>query len=97
MSKPPISETIRAKLEQYEVERHVSEFAAQAEQLLEHGRARAGQLVREHRDDVDRLVERAAHAVDRRTEGRHAARIDQVRLQIERGVERLADQDQDGR
>ena len=64
MSKPPISETIKAKLEQYEVERHVSEFAAQAEQLLEQGKARAGELAREHR---------------------------------ERGVERLAEQDQDGR
>ena len=97
MSKPPISETIKAKLEQYEVERHVTEFAAQAEQLLEQGKARAGELAREHRDDLDRLIDRAAHAVDRRTDGRHAARIGQVRLQIERGVERLAEPDQDGR
>ena len=69
MSKPPISETIKAKLEQYEVERHVSEFAAQAEQLLEQGKARAGELAREHRDDLDRLLDRAADAVDRRTDG----------------------------
>ena len=96
MSKPPISETIKAKLEQYDVERHVSELATQAEHLLEQGRARAAELAREHRDDLDRLIDRAAHAVDRHTEGRHAARIGQVRLQIERGGERLAEHDQDG-
>ena len=97
MSKPPISEAIKAKLEEYEVERRVSELAAQAEELLAQGVARAGALTREHRHDLDRLLDRAADAVDRRTEGRHATRISQVRLQIDRGVERLAEQDQDGR
>jgi ElaB/YqjD/DUF883 family membrane-anchored ribosome-binding protein len=95
MSKPPISETIKAKLDQYEVERHVSEFAAQAEQLLEQGKARAGELAREHRDDIDRLLDRATDAVDRRTDGKHASRIGQVRHQLDRGVERLAEQDPD--
>ena len=68
MSKPPISETIKAKLEQYDVERRVSALAAQAEELLEQGRARAGDLAREHRDDIDRVLDRAADAVSRRTD-----------------------------
>jgi hypothetical protein len=97
MSKPPISETIKAKLEEYDVERHVTALAAQAEQLLEQGRARAAQLAREHRDDLDRLLDRAADAVDRRTERRHAPRISQVRHQIGRGVDRLAEHDEDHR
>ena len=46
MSKPPISETIKAKLEEYEVERRVSELATQAEHLLQQGRARAAALAR---------------------------------------------------
>ena len=97
MSKPPISETIKAKLEEYEVERRVSEFAAQAEELLQQGRARAAELAREHRDDIDRLLDRATDAFDRRTDGRHASTIVQVRHQLDRGVERLADQDPDAR
>ena len=97
MSKPPIGETIKAKLEQYQVERRVSELATQAEHLLEQGRARAAELARDHRDDIDRLLDRATDAVDRRTEGRHASRIGQVRHHLDRGVERLAEQDPDGR
>ena len=96
MSKPPISETIKAKLEEHEVERRVSELAIQAEHLLQQGRARAAALAREHRDDIDRLLDRATDAVDRRTDGRHASRIGQVRHQLDRGVERLAEQDPDG-
>jgi len=97
MSKPPISETIKAKLDEYDVDRRVSALAVQAEELLEQGVARAGRLTRQHRHDLDRLLDRAAEAVDRRTEGRHATRIDQVRHQIGRGVERLAEHDRDGR
>ena len=95
MSKPPISETIRVKLEEYDVERRVSELAVQAEHLLAQGRARAAELAREHRDDIDRLLDRATDAVDRRTDGRHASTLVQVRHQLERGVERIADHDPD--
>jgi RNA-splicing ligase RtcB len=95
MSKPPISETIRAKLEEYDVERRIDELAQQTEQLVEQGRARAGALAREHRDDITRLLDQAADAVDRRTDGKHASRIGRLRLHLERGVERLADQDRD--
>ena len=97
MSKPPISETIKAKLEQYEVDRRMSELATMAEQLIEQGRARAGELAREHRGDIDRLLDRATGAVDRRTEGRHAEQLERVRGHVDRGVERLADQRPDGR
>ncbi len=97
MSKPPISETIKAKLEEYEVERRVSELAVQAEHLIQQGRARAAELAREHRDDIDRLLDRATDAFDRRTDGKHASTLVQVRHQIDRSVERLADQDPDSR
>jgi len=93
MSKPPISETIKAKLEQYEVERRVSALAAQAEELLEQGKARAGDLAREHRDDIDRVLDRAADAVSRRTDARHASWVGQVREHLDKGIERLAEQD----
>lgn len=97
MSKPPISETIKAKLEQYDVERRVSELAGQAEHLLEQGRARAAELAREHRADIDRLLDRATDAVDRRTDGKHASTLHRVRHHVDRGVERIADQDPEGR
>ncbi len=97
MSKPTISESIKAKLEQYQVDRRASELAQQAERLVEQGRARAGELAREHREDIDRALDRATDAVDRRTDGKHASRLGQLRQHLDRGVERIAEQDPDGR
>lgn len=96
MSKPPIGETIRAKLEEYDVERRVGELATQAEALVGQGMARAGAFTREHRHDLDRFLDRASDEIARRTDGRHADHVDQVRRSIERGADRLAEHDDQG-
>lgn len=90
--KPPFTETIRAKLDEYEVDRHLSELASTLEDVVRQGVARAGELAHEHKGDIDRLIDKAATAVDRRTDGKHADRISQVRGSLERGVERIAEQ-----
>jgi hypothetical protein len=90
--KPPISETIRAKMEEYEVERRVNELASQAEHAVRQGIAKAGELTYEHRGDIERWLDKAAGAVDRRTDGKHADRIVEVRGRLERGVEKLVEQ-----
>ena len=86
------AETLRAKLEEYDVERHLGEFAAQLEQVVRQGLETVGALAHEHRDDVGGFLSRTAEALDRRTDGRHAETINQVRGQLERGMERLAEQ-----
>ena len=58
--KPPIGETIRAKLEEYEVERHLNDLATTIEGAVRHGMARAGELAHEHKGDIDRLLDKAA-------------------------------------
>jgi len=90
--KPAIGDTIRAKLEEYEVDRHLHDLASQAEHVVRQGIAKVGELAHDHREDIDRLLDKAASAVDRRTEGRHAEKITQVRGSLERGVERIAEQ-----
>ncbi|HEY3529157.1 MAG TPA: antitoxin [Nocardioides sp.] len=90
--RPPIGETIRAKMDELEVERHLSELAGTLEHAVRQGVAKAGDLAHEHRGDIERLIDKAATAVDRRTDGRHADKISQVRGSLERGVERIADQ-----
>jgi F0F1-type ATP synthase membrane subunit b/b' len=95
MSKQPLSETIKAKLEEYEVERRLDELGTQAEHLVDQGRARAAELARDHRDEISRLVDRAADAVARRTDERHASWIDRVREHVERGVDKVAEQSPD--
>jgi len=88
----PFAETVRDKFEEFEVERHLEDFAAQLEQVVRQGIETIGALAHEHRDDIGGFLSRTAEAIDRRTDGRHAETISQVRGQIERGVERLAEQ-----
>jgi RNA-splicing ligase RtcB len=90
--KPPLADTIRAKMEEYEVDRHLNDLATTLEGAVRHGVAKAGELAHEHKGDIERLLDKAAGAVDRRTDGKHAERISQVRGSLERGVEKIADQ-----
>ncbi|HEX4471797.1 MAG TPA: antitoxin [Nocardioides sp.] len=94
-AKPPLGDTIRAKLEEYEVDRHLNDLATTLESAVRQGVARAGELAHEHKGDIDRLLDKAASAVDRHTDGKHAERISQVRGTLDRGVERIADQRSD--
>jgi hypothetical protein len=90
--KPPLADTIRAKMEEYEVDRHLNDLATSLEGAVRQGVAKAGELAHEHKGDIERLLDKAAGAVDRRTDGKHAERISQVRGSLERGVEKIADQ-----
>jgi hypothetical protein len=90
--RPSFGEAVRAKMEEYDVDRHLHELADTVEHVVRQGVARAGALAHEHQGDIERLIDKAAGVVDRRTDGRHAATIQQVRGSIERGVGRIADQ-----
>jgi hypothetical protein len=88
----PFPETLRAKLEEYDVEGHLEDIASQLEQAIRQGVETVGALAHEHRDDIGGFLSRTAETLDRRTDGRHAEIISQVRSQLERGLERLAQQ-----
>jgi hypothetical protein len=90
--KPPLADQIRAKLDEYEVDRHLNDIATTVEQAVRTGMAKAGELAHEHKGDLERLFDKAADAVDRRTEGKHAEKIQQVRGSLERGVDKIAEQ-----
>lgn len=90
--RPPLADQIRAKMDEYEVDRHLNEIATTLEHAVRTGVAKAGEFAHEHKGDLERLIDKAAGAVDRRTDGRHADKIQQVRGSIERGVDKIADQ-----
>ena len=90
--KSHMGDSLWAKLDEYEVERHLTELATSVEHAVRQGVAKAGELAHEHRGDIDRLIERAASAVERHTDGKHTDRISQVRGSLERGVGTIADQ-----
>jgi RNA-splicing ligase RtcB len=90
--RPPLADQIRAKMDEYEVDRHLNELATTLEHAVRQGMQKAGEFAHEHRGDIERLFEKAAGAVDRRTDGRHADTIQQMRGSLERGVDKIADQ-----
>jgi hypothetical protein len=90
--KPSFADQVKALLDEYDVERRLGEIADQADQLVRQGLAVAGEFAHEHREDVGRWFDRAADAVNGRTEGRHATTLDEVRGVLDRGVERIAEQ-----
>jgi hypothetical protein len=89
--KPPISETIKAKLEELEVEQRLEELVSEVSELVAHGVNRAGEIVHDHRDDITAFLDRAAALVDRGFDHKQTARVDSLRGQLERGVDRIAE------
>jgi RNA-splicing ligase RtcB len=94
--RPPLADAIRAKLEEHEVDRHLNEIAATLEDAVRSGVSKAGAFAHEHRADIDRLIDKAVSAVDRRTDGKHADKLQQMRGSLERGVDRIVEHGEDG-
>jgi RNA-splicing ligase RtcB len=95
-SKPPLADQIKAKMDEYELDRHLNDLATTLEHAVRTGMTKAGEFAHEHKGDFERLIDKAATAVDRRTDGKHADKIQQVRGSLERGVDKIAEQRDDG-
>jgi len=78
-SKPPLADQIKAKMDEYELDRHLNDLATTLEHAVRTGMTKAGEFAHEHKGDFERLIDKAATAVDRRTDGKHADKIQQVR------------------
>jgi ElaB/YqjD/DUF883 family membrane-anchored ribosome-binding protein len=91
MSDKPLTEGLKARLDELELERRITELTAQAEDLVIRGLAKAGEATHEHRERIEDLLDKAGNAIDQRTEGRYADKVSRARLQLERGVDRLAE------
>jgi hypothetical protein len=89
--KPSFGETIKAKLEELDVEDRLEEVVNELGELVAQGIAKAGTIVRDHRGEIDALLVKASDAVDRSFDHKHTARIDSMRLRLEHGVDRIAD------
>jgi RNA-splicing ligase RtcB len=94
--RPPLADQIRAKMDEYDVDRHLNELAMTLESAVRQGVTMVGEFAHEHKGDLERLIDKAAGAVDRSTDGKHADKIQQVRGSLERGVDKIADQRPDG-
>jgi hypothetical protein len=86
-----INETLKQMIDELDLDRRVNEFSDQAEQAAKRALDKAAEYAHEHRDDVDRLLNRASTSIDERTEGKYADKVTKVRAQLDRGIEKLAE------
>jgi hypothetical protein len=82
-----INQTLKHMIDELDLDRRANDLVVQAESLLK----RATDYTREHRDDVERALDRFSTQIDERTEGRYAEQIGKVRDQLELGLRRLTE------
>ena len=86
-----INETLKQKIDELDLDTRLNEVVDQAERAVQRGLATAADLAHEHRDDVDRALDRISASIDGRTEGKYAEQVGKVRGKVELGLQKLAE------
>lgn len=86
-----LSDNLRHKIEELDLERRLGEAARAAEQAMIAALGAVGGYAREHEDQLREWLDRTGAAIDERTDGRYADQVAQVKEQVLRGVSALAD------
>ena len=87
-----ITETLKAKLDELEIEKHVTEAAAQAEKAVFAAMEKAGDYVHTHGEQIESFLDKATTSIHQRTDGKYADTVTKVRGFVESGVARIAEQ-----
>ncbi len=87
-----ITDALKQKLDELEIERHVTEAAADLERAVIEAVGKVGSLAHERRPDIEGWLDKAGEVINERTEGRYADQVATVRGQIELGVDKVAAQ-----
>lgn len=91
-----INENLKKLIDDLDLDRRVNEFVGQAETLLNRAVENAADFAHDHRDDVDRTLDRISAQIDSRTEGKYADQVGKVRGQVELGLTKLTERRPDG-
>jgi ElaB/YqjD/DUF883 family membrane-anchored ribosome-binding protein len=86
-----INETLKKKIDELDLDRRLNEFVGQAEKVLTRAVETAGEYARDHRDDVDRALDRLSAQIEERTDGKYAEQVGKVRGTVELGLTKLAE------
>lgn len=86
-----INETLKKKIDELDLDRRMNEAVEGTEQFLRRAVQTVGGLAHEHRDDVDRVLDKIGDAIDDRTDGRYADRVEKVRDSLDSGLGKLAE------
>lgn len=90
MTDKSITETLKAKLEELEIERHLNELVDETEKVVGQAVGKVGELTHQRRGDIDGFLDRASETINEKTDGKYADQVSRVVLQVREGVTRLA-------
>lgn len=94
MSHTPLTESIKRKVEELDLERKIATAAESIEHAVLRGVEVAGGYAHEKRADIDGLLTKASSAIDARTEGKYADKLAGVRTKVNEQVALLAERRQ---
>lgn len=86
-----ITETLKRKLDELDLDRRLNEFVDQAEKTAQTALRQAGEFAHQHREDIDQLLGNTTEKINQKTQAKYADRLDKMHGQVIAGVERLAD------
>lgn len=84
-----ITETLKQKLDELDLDRRLNEFVDQAEKGFATALTQAGDYVSTRREDIDRFLDTATEKINAKTEGQYADQVTKVRGHVAAGVDKL--------
>lgn len=86
-----INHTLKNLIDELDLDRRVNELVGQAETMLKGAVDKVGEFAHDHRDDVDRALDKLSAQIDERTDGKYADQVGKVRGQVEQGLSKLTE------
>ncbi len=83
---------LKRRAEELDLQRKADQLAVAATKAAQQAKEKAAELADENRDKVGSVLDKAGAAIDERTQGRYADRVAKAKVQVAKGVDRLADQ-----
>jgi MT0933-like antitoxin protein len=83
---------LKNKAEELDLKGKADRLADAATKAAQQSKEKAGELADENRDKVERVLDKAGAAIDERTEGKYATKVAKAKQQVNKGVDKLAEQ-----
>ncbi|WP_162599760.1 hypothetical protein [Nocardioides solisilvae] len=84
------ADDMKKKIDELEVERRLKELADGADKTVNETVEKAGALAHERRGEVEGWIAHASEAVNTKTKGQYADKVDKVRTGLLSGLDKLA-------
>jgi ElaB/YqjD/DUF883 family membrane-anchored ribosome-binding protein len=87
-----VSRKVKAKAEEWDVQGKAEKLAAEVDKVAHEAKDKAAAYADENRDKVSGALDKAGATIDQRTKGQYSDKIVKAKQQVEKGVDKLAEQ-----